>query len=84
MKMMLAVLASIPLAVALQPAARAPSRRAILHAAGLSLVAPTLPAQAEMMYSASECTATAICSGNGKVALAAYDQMLLKRTDDEL
>merc|ERR1712188_309724 len=45
---------------------------------------PTLPARAELYSSASECTGVGICSSNGYTQLAAYDEMLLKRTSDEL
>ena len=86
-----ALLLVISQSVALRPAVRPPgtssvttSRRSIIHAAGLSLVAPALPVHAELYSSASSCTAGAVCSGSGRTALAAYDEMLLKRTTEEL
>ena len=91
------LLLALPQILALRtPVVKAPgsrcSRKSIVHAAGLSLFAPglslfapALPANAVEMYStASSCTAGAICSGSGKTMLAAYDEMLLKRTSEEL
>ena len=91
------LLFAVPQILALRPAvARAPgfrcSRKSIVHAAGLSLFAPGLslfaparPVDAVEMYStASSCTAGAVCSSSGRTMLAAYDEMLLKRTSEEL
>lgn len=90
MKYFALVLLSIPQLMALRPPiiikADAPSsRRSIMQAAALTLVAPALPAAAVEMYSsASSCVANAVCSSNGKTQLASYDEMLLKRTTEEL
>ena len=60
------------------------SRRSALTAAAFSIVVPARTSARELYTAASDCTSTAVCTGNGKTQLASYDEMLLKRTTDEL
>ena len=59
------------------------TRASFIQTAGLSLLTPPA-AHAEMFTAAGDCTGVGMCSGSAKTSLAAYDEMLLKKTTEEL